>query len=335
MRRAGFAPGPKLERKPDLGYRESMATTYDLHGLRVRSEIPLGERIAARGNHDVDVRWGVEVEIPADPPRGRLLALRDPGVGGCTIVETPTGHTIRFTDECDFRISADQRSIVVDVDPSLNREMVPVILTGNVLAAVLGLQGECVLHASGVRSDGWALAILGGAGLGKSTLAALFCAGGAELISDDLLRIVSNGDRPHCYTGTAQIRLRSKAAELATCFPPAAREPTVDGRIGVRPAQAVGPSFELDAALIPQPSRRARKLRVRRLPQKEALVALLSYPRVLGWHDSAPIRRHFEVCAEIAERVPVFEALIPWGPPFAPDVGDALIEKLRAASSGR
>jgi hypothetical protein len=303
-------------------------TTYELHGLRVRSEFPLGERVAKRGKHDVDVRWGNVVAIPADPPPGRLLALRDPDVGGCTIVETPAGHTIRFTDECDFRISADQRSIVVDVAPEFKRELAPVILTGNVLAAVLGLQGECVLHASGVRSDDLTLAILGGAGLGKSTLAALLCARGAELISDDLLRVAANGDRPYCYTGTTQIRLRPKAAQLAASFSPTAREPTTDGRMGVRPAQAPGPTFELDAVLIPKPSRRARNLRVRRLPEKEALVEVLSYPRVLGWHESGPIRRHFKVCAEIAAHVPVFDALIPWGPPFAPDLVDALIGKL-------
>jgi hypothetical protein len=305
-------------------------TTYDLHGLRVRSEVPLSERIAAGAEHDVGVRWGNAVAIPADPPPGRVLALQDPDVGGCTIVETPTGHTIRFSDECDFRISSDRRSILVDVTPGYERDFVPILLTGNVLASLLALQGECVLHASGVRADGSTIAILGASGVGKSTLAALFCAGGAELVSDDLLRITSNGGPPRCYTGTTQIRLRPSAAALADAFPSDARDLTADGRIAVTPAQAAGPTSELDAVLIPLPSRRARRLRVRRLSQKEALVSLLSYPRVLGWEEAAPIRRHFQVCAEIAESVPVFEATIPWGPPFADGLAEALSEKLRS-----
>jgi len=318
-------PGPWPKDGPNIVYRENVTeTTYDLHGLRVRSELPLPERVAAGGEHDVSVRWGDEVAIPADPPPGRLLALQDPDVGGCTIVETPAGHIIRFSQECDFRVSVDRRSILIDVAPGAERGFVPILLTGNVLASVLTLQGECVLHASGVRANGRTLAILGASGVGKSTLAALFCAAGAKLVSDDLLRIASNGGPPRCYTGTAQIRLRPGAVELADVFCFAGQELTADGRLAVTPEQTEAPSSELDAVLIPSPSRRARSLRVRRLTQKEALVSLVSYPRVLGWQESAPVRRHFQVCAEIAERVPVFDATIPWGPPFDPDLANDL-----------
>jgi hypothetical protein len=316
-------------KEPKIVYLEAVTeTTYDLHGLRVRSEVPLSERMATGDQHDVDVRWGDEVTIPADPPAGRVLALQDPDIGGCTIVETSTGLTIRFSEECDFRVSADNRSILVDLAPGVEPGFVPILLTGNVLASVLALQGECVLHASGVRANGRTLAILGASGVGKSTLAALFCAGGAKLVSDDLLRIVGNGGPPRCYTGTAQIRLRPNAAELAEAFPSAARELTADGRIAVTPERAAASTSELEAILTPSPSRRARRLRVRRLSEKEAFVSLLSYPRVLGWQETAPVRRHFQVCAEIAERVPVFEATIPWGPPFEPGLADVLIERI-------
>jgi hypothetical protein len=314
-----------------LTYRWKVnAKTYSLHGLHVRSEIALAERISNGGNPDLDVHWGQQKVIPVEAPAGRVLALRDPDVGGCTIVETESGHTIRFSGECDFRISPDRRSVLVDFAPDFDRGFVPIVLAGNVLASLLGLQGKCVLHASGVHRDGWTLAIVGASGVGKSTLAALFCAAGAQLVSDDLLRIDTNGGHPRCYTGTAQIRLRPKAAELADLFPLDARELTADGRIAVSPPQAQGPTFDLDAALFPLPSRRARLLQVRRLPKKDALLSLLRYPRVLGWQEAALIRRHFEICAEIAERVPVFEATIPWGPPFPPGLSQALVEKLRS-----
>jgi hypothetical protein len=323
-------PGPKHGDARDLDYFEEVnERTYFLHGLHVRSEIPLAERVSENPNPDVHVQWGERVAIPDEAPHGRLLALRDPDVGGCTIVETESGHTIRFSGECDFRISPDYRSVLVDVASNLDRKFVPIILTGNVLASLLGLQGECVLHASAVRVDGWNLAIVGPSGVGKSTLAAVFCAAGAQLVSDDVLRIDRDGGRPRCYTGTAQIRLRPKAAQLAEMFPPDAREVTPDERVAVTPPQAEGLTFELDAALIPLPSHEARRLRVRKLPKRDAFISLLQYPRVLGWQEAAPIRRHFEVCSEIAESVPVFEATIPWGPPFASDLPEALIEELR------
>jgi hypothetical protein len=329
MHPAACSRGSRLEEEPNRDYRWKVrGKTYFLHGLRVRSEIPLAERVSGGGKRDVDVRWGERTAIPDEPPAGRLLALRDPDIGGCTIVETDSGHTIRFSGECDFRITPNRRSILVDVAPGFDEGFVPIVLVGNVLASLLGLQGECVLHASGVRIDGSSLAILGASGMGKSTLAALFCADGAQLVSDDLLRVDSRGGRPRCYTGTTQIRLRPKSAELADVFPPDAREVTADERIAVTPIQAEGSTFELDAVLIPLPSRRAQRLRVRQLPKKDALVSLLQYPRILGWESAEPIRRHFEVCANIAESVPVFEATIPWGPPFPPDLPQAMIKEV-------
>ena len=303
--------------------------TYLLHGLRVRSEISLAERLANGARPDVDVRWGELTPIPAGPPAGRVLAFGAPGVVGSMIVESESGVTIRLPAECEFRISRDRHAIDIDVAPGFEKGLARILLTGNVLAALLNLQGACVLHASAVCNDGWTLGILGVSGQGKSTLAALCCSAGAQLVSDDLIRVDSDGGCPRCYSGTAQIRLRPKAAEIADLFPLDPRESTSDGRIAITPAQATGPTFNLDALLVPLPSRRARQLRVRRLPKMEALVSLLGYPRVLGWDATEPIRCHFEVCAELAETVPVFEAKIPWVPPFTPQLAQILLEKLQ------
>lgn len=234
------------------------------------------------------------------------------------IVESEDGHTMRFLKGCDFRISPDQRSVLVDVAPSFEDGLVPILLSGSVLAALLVLQGECVLHASGVHLDGWTLGILAGSGQGKSTLAALFCSVGAELVSDDLLRVEISNGRPRCYTGTAQIRLRSKVVTLADAFPNNERCVTADGRTAVTPNQAHGPLLNINTVVVPLPSREVHQARVMRLSKRDAFLSLLRYPRVLGWETIDPIRRHFEICAEIAEVVPVFEATIPWGPPFPP-----------------
>jgi hypothetical protein len=57
----------------------------------------------------------------------------------------------------------------------------------------------------------------------------------------------------------------------------------------------------------------------------EALLLLSSYPRVLGWHDPATMAASFQALGDLVERVPVIEAAIPWGLPFAPGVLDALL----------
>ena len=89
------------------------------------------------------------------------------------------------------------------------------VYAGNVLATVLELRGECILHASCVHVGGSTVAVVGDSGMGKSTVAALFCAEGAQLVSDDALRIDCADGNPICYRGTGQIRLRPAAARYA------------------------------------------------------------------------------------------------------------------------
>jgi hypothetical protein len=69
------------------------------------------------------------------------------------------------------------------------------------------------------------------------------------------------------------------------------------------------------------------KVALRRLGAAEALLRLSRYPRVLGWSDAASMAASFQGLGDLVERVPVFEAAIPWGPPFA----DGVLEDLLAA----
>src|SRR5262245_6036584 len=135
-----------------------------LHGLRVRSEIPLAERLANGATPDVDVRWGLSLPIPTERPEGRLLACANSLAVGTMVVDNGSGFTIRIPAECEFRFSRERHTIDVDMAPGFQKELAPILLTGNVLASLLNLQGACVLHASAVRNDGWTLGILGVSG---------------------------------------------------------------------------------------------------------------------------------------------------------------------------
>ena len=310
----GVAALPGSARLARMAGRQTcrLMNVYQLHGLTICSEIALGATARTESPKDLRVRWGERRSIPDESPAGHPLALRDSVAGGCAIVETSSGPTIRFPSACDFRLSKDLRRLRVDAQPEAE-PLVPILLAGTVLAAVLSLRGHGVLHASAIHEAGWTLAIVGASGQGKSTLAALFCAAGAELVSDDLLRVEIQNGRPRCYTGAAQIRLRPKAAALASLAPASTRVPTADGRVSLTVTSVSGPILDLDAVLVPSPSR-TEPLSVRRLTKRDALVALLAYPRVLGWQTIEPVREHFAVCAALAESVPVFAGHDPVGP---------------------
>jgi hypothetical protein len=190
------------------------------------------------------------------------------------------------------------------------------------------------LHASAVRLEGRTIAIVGGAGMGKSTLAAMFSSAGAEFVSDDLLRVEIDRGTAYCFNGSGQIRLRAAAAELAGRLDASHTQLTYDGRIAIRVRQPAGSRLGLDAVLLPRPSKRAKRLRVKQLRPRDAVEQLIRYPRITGWQIVEPIQRHFQAASDLATWVPVYSATIPWGPPFSHDIPSLLLEEMALASPG-
>ena len=300
---------------------------YELYGLRVASDLPLNAPACRDGPVDLEVSWGQPLSATPAPPAGRVLAHAVwAGGQGYTHTETPQGYVLQFHEICELRVARDCKRMQVHLAPGANPDMAALLVSGNALAFLLMLGGECVLHASAVRLGRAALAFVGGPGMGKSTLAALLCAAGARLVTDDVLRLSHGPTGFRCYPGTGEIRLRPGAAALAAGF--RAAEETVDGRIVLRPDHA-GPTLpRLDAIVIPYPSRTERTPRVEQLTGYKTLVALLRHPRVLGLCAPELLRRQFEVLGRVARSVPVYEAHIPWGPPFDPELVDALVARL-------
>jgi len=79
--------------------------------------------------------------------------------------------------------------VTVHLHPGADLGLVTVLTAGALLAVHLRLRGELVLPASAVQLGGAALAFVRASGMGKSTLAALLCASGHGLVTDDVLRV--------------------------------------------------------------------------------------------------------------------------------------------------
>jgi predicted kinase len=201
-----------------------------------------------------------------------------------------------------------------------------------VLCHLIVAGGDAVLHAAAVETAGGVLAIAGLSGAGKTTLAGLLCASGAELVTDDALRIdLSEPDRPRCHTGTDILRLRQQAAELATTIPGPVATDTADGRIGLRRSVQRSSTLDLEAILLPSPSRDTEELTVARVGERDALHALLRCPRIGGWVEPDPVASHLDAAAKIVKAVAVYRATVPWGPPFKRGLGDELLAALELA----
>jgi hypothetical protein len=307
---------------------------YDLYGLTLQSDIPLPARLAPGGrNPDHWISWGDRRPITTDPPPGDIVTrwcLTE--TFGATVAQNADGYIFRIHGVCDFEISGDLHRVVVHFTPGGDEALVPLSIVSSLIGVLLALRGETTLHASAVAVDGRALAIAGGSGKGKSTLAALLCQHpGVELVTDDLLRLLPTDGRFLCMPGGQDIRLRRAAAELAEDFPQARSEMTADSRVAIHPHNMAAVPVPLHAIVLPRPRHDERPLRITGLTGSRAMVALASCPRIWPWTDRNNLRQQFNWFVEVTRSVPVYEADLPWGPPFDPAITAALAELVTIA----
>jgi hypothetical protein len=306
-------PAPTFPRPAAPGRTKPL--TYALHGLTISAYFPLDERPArTAGTEEIRLSWGKRgLSIPDRAPAGTLLAGYSRGAMRLRLAATKNGYTMRFPATCDFRISPDLSTIDVDTDRDADEGIVSLLFSGNVLSSILNLRGACVLHASAVQLHSFTVGFIGHSGSGKSSIAAALCAEGGKLVSDDTLRVEVIDGTLSCYAGGTRIRLRPNARWLADSFAPLSTRETVDGRLSLAPPTIDVAYVPLDALLVPTLVEHSAEQSLRRLSGQEALLMLLRNPRVAPWRTDDPIRRHFGVCAQIADRLPVFEVSVPWG----------------------
>lgn len=308
-----------------------MVHRYHAHGVTIFSavELPLPAGSPASGTPDLVLRWGAERPVPSHDPSGCLLAaLRRPdGTLRYGLTQDGERTVLRYPELCDFVGDRDLTDVTVHLHPGADPDLVPVLAAGALLAVHLRLHGELVLHASAVQVDDGALAFVGASGMGKSTLAALLCADGRRLVTDDVLR-VDQPDRGvvRVHPGATETRLRGAARQLTDAAPAAAVRATADGRLALRQQSCASAPMPLVACVVPRPSRAATHVSAVRLPPARAVLRMIQFPRIVGWIEPISKAREFQALADLVERVPIFEATVPWGPPFRPEVVTGLLE---------
>ena len=122
--------------------------------------------------------------------------------------------------------------------------------------------------------------------------------------------------------GIPEVRLRSEADGLTDRFatPDFGLRISADQRWLVRPPGSSPDHLPLRMLVIPHPTRDGDVVELVRLPAKDALMAVLSFARLMGWRDPEVLNRIFTQVGWLVSQVPVVMANVPWGPPFAPDL---------------
>jgi hypothetical protein len=188
-----------------------------VHGVRLRGGHPLVREPGAPFDRTLSLTSVVVRPVACVPLEEEFASQRDAALEYSFGLED--GYwLLRFFGACEFKISPDTLELQLTMDPSEELEVGGMLLVNAVLSAVLGVSGAVVLHAAAVAFEQDALLIAGPSGVGKTTLTTILCAAGAELVSDDAVRL-EHSSGVMAFPGTSELRLRANTVPLISALP--------------------------------------------------------------------------------------------------------------------
>lgn len=212
---------------------------YLVYGLVIASELPLTsvhEAAGDDGDADILLLAGSADYFEAIVPGGP----RDPEDWIEHVVLADGGVYLKSSEVFEATISADGRTAICRMLGDVEQRAFEANLLNFVVSASLTLRGEETLHATVLEMNGRAVGLLGPSGAGKSTLAAYLISRGADLITDDMLRVSFKDDAILAHPGPYRLKLLDQPA--MGFLPDAVADGhfnALSGKIMVRPRREV------------------------------------------------------------------------------------------------
>jgi len=212
-------------------YTSDKSHHYEVFGLRLASNRTIpgldAERVPGGDVTDIHVTLG---SMPRDVER--LIALRgapyhvspgyrdsDPDHLVVRVVGEGSHYQFVYDGAVEFVVDTANSTIWCRWDAVLTVEEVVLYLLGPVIGFMLRLRGTTCLHASAVLVDGYALAITGASGAGKSTVAASFASAGYPVLTDDVLPLALDNRQVLAQSGYSRLRLYPESFEFLPGLP--------------------------------------------------------------------------------------------------------------------
>lgn len=253
-----------------------------------------------------------------------------------SIGRLPDGLLVRFPNLADFAISGDGRRINCRPHADIAQETIHHLLLDQVIPALLAHEGELALHAGGVASDRGAIVFLGESGRGKSTLCASFNQAGFPLLGDDFLLLRADGNGFAVVPSYPGLRLwPDSRAALAwnesdtTSMAHYTTKERLDLVVHDLPFRSDPLSVTTLFALTPPTERSGTKrIRIQRLPPREAYMTLLNSAFQLDVSDRERNRRLFQQIANAVDGLNIYSLAYPREMSILPDVRAAVLTHL-------
>ncbi len=277
---------------------------YELHGLLVRTSLPL----AARKGPTEPQPGDVSIRAASEPPKAPQGAVSATLGATATLRRIRHGHLATFSGGTRVLISEDLARVEYWHAPPETPAYTASLIVGPVLAAHADLRGHLALHSSALEFDGGAIAVAGPPHAGKSSIALSLAMRGRPLVTDDVLCMTVSSSQVVCHRGTTILRIRSGSRELleASQFGGAL---THDHRQAAFPPITAKSSLDVRAIVFPHFEQRtdAKLVRV----GNAAAAAVLGGTTRIRWHDPGAAAQQLGVVARIVRSTPVFRLVLP------------------------
>lgn len=322
-------------------------TAYHWCQLTLHSEIDLPELRTAPEEPRAQLDWRIRLDrgrAPRSADRHWFHHWRFPdGRRWLSLARYAGGYLARFPGLVDFDVRTGDREIACYRAAGTPLRTLRHLLLDQVLPLVAGDRDRLALHASVVAAGtndaaaAGAVAFLGAAGNGKSTIAAKLAQRGCPLVSDDcclLVRRTGGFDVMPSYPGVrlrpdsvahlfAGIRRpRDRVAHYSTKQRIAGPEAGVgfhEHPLPLRQLYVLAPIADQKAATAP--TIRARSAR-------EGLLALVNFTFYLDVEHPGRVGDAFELAADVAASYEVRLLTFPWNLAGADAAADAVLKDL-------
>lgn len=290
---------------------------HSAYGLSIESNLAIPGLAPAAGNRSPDVRVWLGIAPPNDLeaergiPRFQSPASQDGSAPTLMVWAGKEHFVFRYGDGTSFWLSRDGAQIWAQWQPSFTLEDVATYLVGPLLGFTLRVRGILCLHASAVVIEGKAVALMGLAGVGKSTTAAACSARGMPVLSDDIVAVTPAGAGLQAWPGYPRLNLWPDVAQpLFGSFPELPRiTPNwdklfldlTDGARAFHPKPLpLGAVYCLQRTLEP-----GTAPRVEPLPGRVALMEVVANTFANYLLDSGMRAQEFAVAGRLVSSVPV------------------------------
>ena len=268
--------------------------SYRAYGLGIRSVLPLPELVTAQTASDVVIRKSC---VDRTPPAEACIRR--------SYWATPQEACLFYKKVGAFLVR-NGREIIVDPVSGVEDRRLRLFILGPALAVLLCQRNRLILHASAVAIGGAAFAFLGGAGWGKSTIAATLHARGHALVADDVLPVeIDNFEFPKVYPGFPQLKLWPDA--VASLGEALERLPRLHQKSQKRARRA---TRRFDQECLPLKRvyvlARGTSQKVEPLSVQEALVELVRHSYTVRLVEATgAASTHFLQCSTLVNKVPI------------------------------